>query len=85
MKKLSADENACDVAMPVEEVVRGFFEACGCGDWTEVEKFWPGVASLDDRMKEALDGVQVVSLGKPFNRPGFVATFVPYEIHFKNG
>jgi len=43
------------------------------------------VVPLDDRMKEALDGVTVVSLGKPFNRPGFAATFVPYEIRFKSG
>jgi hypothetical protein len=85
MKKLPADENARYAAMPADEAARGFFEACGRGDWAEVEKFWPGVVPLDDRMKEALDGVEVVSLGKPFNRPGFAATFVPYEIRFKNG
>jgi hypothetical protein len=85
MKKLPADENARYAAMPADEAARGFFEACGRGDWAEVEKFWPGVVPLDDRIKEALDGVTVVSLGKPFNRPGFAATFVPYEIRFKNG
>lgn len=85
MKKLSADDNARYAALPADEAARGFFEACGRGDWAEVEKFWPGVVPLDDRMKEALDGVEVVSLGKPFNRPGFAATFVPYEIRFKNG
>ena len=85
MKKLPADENARYAAMPADEAARGFFEACGRGDWAEVEKFWPGVVPLDDRMKEALEGVTVVSLGKPFNRPGFAATFVPYEIRFKNG
>jgi hypothetical protein len=85
MKKLPADENARYAAMPADEAARGFFEACGRGDWAEVEKFWPGVVPLEDRMKEALDGMEVVSLGKPFTRPGYADMFVPYEIRFKNG
>jgi hypothetical protein len=85
MKKLPADENARYAALLADEAARGFFEACGRGDWAEVEKFWPGVASLNDGAKEALDGMEVVSLGKPFSQQGYPGMFVPYEIRLKNG
>jgi hypothetical protein len=85
MVELSSGENARYAAMSPEEAARAFFEACGRGQWEEVEKFCPGIAPFDEEFKEAIKGVTVVSLGQSFTRPGFAATFVPYEIRFKNG
>lgn len=85
MMPLPNAENAQYAAMTAEEAARAFFEACGRGDWDEIEKFCAGVAPFDASFKEQMTGVAVVSIGKSFTRPGFAATFVPYEIRFKNG
>jgi hypothetical protein len=69
------------------EAARAFFEACSKEDWKEAEKFW-GSASLSDRAKNYLGGLQIVSLGKPFQSKvyaGGTGWFIPYEIKFKDG
>jgi hypothetical protein len=85
MKQLSNEENARYAAMTPQHAAQAFFEACGRGDWNEVDKFCAGLAPLDPQFKESLIGVTVVNIGQPFERPGLAATFVPYEIRFKNG
>ena len=94
-KELSGDEEAQCVKLTSttpEQVAKTFFEACGREDWTEVAKFWnePGTRyPLDNKIKNNLGGLQLVSLGKPFwgwiggTKTGGV--FVPYEIRFKDG
>ena len=49
--------------MPAE-VAQTFFDACAKEDWSTVGKFWQG--TLDDRIKNYLGGMEVISLGKPF-------------------
>ncbi|MDR3377790.1 MAG: sigma-70 family RNA polymerase sigma factor [Verrucomicrobiae bacterium] len=75
-----------------EQAARTFFEACGREDWVEVAKFWePGTRfPLDDKVKNYLGGLQIISLGTPFSawvRGGgkVGGAFVPYKIRFKNG
>ena len=85
MEQLSSSENARYAAMTAEGAARAFFEACGRGDWEEVGKFCAGITPFDEKFKEWMTGVTVVTLGDPFTRPGFAATFVPYEIRFKSG
>jgi len=70
-------------AMTPEQAARTFFEACGRSDWTEVGKFWP--LPLDDRLKQYLGGLEIVSLGKPFSSQGYGGRFIPYEIRLKGG
>ena len=76
-----------------EQAARTFFEACGREDWTEVAKYWnePGTPfPLNDKVKDYLGGLQVISLGKPFsawtrNGQKVGGAFVPYTIRFKHG
>ncbi len=72
--------------MTPAEAARTFFEACAKEDWKEAEKFW--YSSLDDRIKSYLGGLQIVSLGKPFQSKGYAGGkgwFIPYEIKLKDG
>jgi outer membrane lipoprotein-sorting protein len=72
--------------MGPQEAARAFFEACGREDWKEVAKFW---SNVDERLKEYLGGLKLVSLGEPFQSKGYAAPgkgwFIPYEIMLKNG
>ena len=76
-------DNEKYAAMSAEQAARAFFEACGSGNWTEVAKFDP--IPLNDEIRRALEGLQVVSLGTAFTSTGNNARFVPYEIKFKSG
>ncbi|MCC6696818.1 MAG: hypothetical protein IT365_14400 [Candidatus Hydrogenedentes bacterium] len=67
-----------------EETARAFIEACGREDWNTVQVFYP-VAPIPQHFKEALGGIQLVSLGTPFQSGQFPGWFVPYEIRLKNG
>ena len=49
------------------EAARAFFEACAKEDWNEVQKF---ESVVDDRMKEYLGGLKIVSLGKTVSIEG---------------
>jgi hypothetical protein len=69
--------------MTPKEAAAAFFEACSKENWEEVKKFSP--MPVDDRFKEFLGGVQVISLGEPFQAKPYPGWFVPYEIKFKNG
>ena len=70
-------------ALTPEQAARAFFEACGRSDWAEVGKFWP--APMDDRLKQFLGGLELVSLGQPFTSQGYGGRFIPYEIKLKEG
>jgi outer membrane lipoprotein-sorting protein len=68
------------------EAARTFFEACAKEDWKEAEKFWN--SSFDDRIKNHLGGLQIISLGKPFQSKVYAGGrgwFIPYEIKLKDG
>ncbi len=69
--------------MTPKESATAFFEACSQEKWDEVKKFWNG--PVDERFKEFLGGLQVISLGEPFQAKPYPGWFVPYEIKFKNG
>jgi outer membrane lipoprotein-sorting protein len=76
-------DNQKYAAMTPEQTTRAFFEACGHGDWNEVSKYSP--VPFNDRIKEALGGLQIVSIGESFKSESYPGVFVPYEIKFKNG
>ncbi len=69
--------------MTPKETAAAFFEACSKENWDEAQKFWP--MPLNETIKKYLGGVQVMSLGEPFQSKGYAGWFVPYEIKFKDG
>jgi hypothetical protein len=70
-------------AMTPEQAARAFFEACGRSDWDEVGKYWPG--PLDDRIKQMLGGLKIISIGESFTSAAYPGAYVPYKIKFTNG
>lgn len=76
-------------AAQAKQTTKDFFEAMGKGDWNQIDKLcppgFPMSKQLDDQTKTMLNGLNLVSLGDPFTKPGFPQVWVPYEIRFKNG
>lgn len=70
--------------MTPKEAATAFFEACSKENWDEVQKFWGSVAA-DKSLQEFLGGLEVISIGEPFQAKPYPGWFVPYEIKFKNG
>ena len=74
--------------MTPKEAAETFFQACADENWDEVLKFWSG-SQIDDRIKEYLGGLTIISIGEPFQSAGYardgLGWFVPYEIRFKSG
>jgi hypothetical protein len=63
--------------MTPKETAQAFFEACEKRDWSEAGKFF---GALDERIKEHLGTMKLVSLGKPFQSKQYPGWFVPYEV-----
>ena len=70
-------DNEKYASMTAQQVARAFFEACGRKDWNEAGKF---MSPINDRLKEYLGGLEIVSLGEPFNSKNYPGRIVPYEI-----
>ena len=64
-------------AMTAEQAARAFFEACGREDWDEAGKF---MSPVNERLKQYLGGLQIVSLGDAFTSKSYGGKFVPYKI-----
>jgi hypothetical protein len=73
-------DNEKYASMTAEEAARAFFEACGKRDWDEVAKF---MSPVNDRIKQYLGGLELVSLGKAFTSKAYGGKFVPYEIKLR--
>jgi outer membrane lipoprotein-sorting protein len=70
--------------MGPKETATAFFNACAKEDWKEVLKFWM-MSDVDQRTKEYLGGMEVISIGEPFKSGLYPGWFVPYEIKLKSG
>jgi hypothetical protein len=70
--------------MTPKETAEAFFKACSEKNWDEFLKFW-SASSVDERLKEYLGGLEIISIGEPFKSGLYPGWFVPYEIKFKNG
>jgi hypothetical protein len=73
-------DNEKYAAMTAEDAARAFFEACAKEDWNEAGKF---MSPVNERMKEGLGGLEIVSLGKAFTSQRYPGRFVPYEIKLR--
>jgi len=67
-------------SMTAEQAARGFFEACARKDWDEVAKF---MSPVNERMKQYLGGLEIISLGESFTSKTYGGRFVPYEIKIR--
>jgi len=74
--------------MTPKEATEMFFKACAEENWDEVLKFWTA-SQIDERLKTYLGGLEIISLGEPFQSKGYASRglgwFVPYEIRLKDG
>jgi len=70
--------------MKPKEMATAFFQACADEDWNEFLKFW-SASAVDQRIKESLGGLEVISTGEPFKSGRYPGWFVPYEIKLKSG
>lgn len=70
--------------MTPKEAATAFFQACADEDWDEVLKFW-SASAIDQRLKDFLGGIEIISIGEPFKSGRYPGWFVPYEIKLKNG
>ncbi|MHC4426330.1 MAG: hypothetical protein ACYSYV_09555, partial [Planctomycetota bacterium] len=70
--------------MGPKETAQAFFEACADENWDEFLKFW-GASAVDQRIKDYLGGVEIISIGEPFKSGRYIGWFVPYEIELRSG
>lgn len=70
--------------MTPKQTALAFFEACAKEDWNESLKYWSSTA-VDEKLKSYLGGLEIVSIGEPFQSKGYPGWFVPYEIKLKDG
>jgi hypothetical protein len=70
--------------MGPKETAQAFFQACADENWEEFLKFW-SASAVDQRIKNYLGGIEIISIGEPFKSGRYPGWFVPYEIKFKNG
>jgi len=63
------------------EAAMAFLEGAANRDWQRVAT----VTKADDRLKQYIGGIQVVSVGEAFQSGRYPGWFVPYEIRFPGG
>ncbi len=93
-KANSVQHNVSEVLTPersvqAKQTAQNFFDAMNKGDWKRVDALcppgFPMSALLNDQQKEMLNGLEIVSLGDPYTKPGYPQVWVPYQIRFKSG
>jgi hypothetical protein len=74
--------NAQYEKMSPKEAAAAFFKACAEKNWDEFLKFCPMPEDTNrvERMKAGLGGLQLVSLGEPYQTNNYDGWYVPYEI-----
>jgi len=70
--------------MTPKEIARAFFQACADENWEKALKFYP-TSAVPQSIKDYLGGLEIISIGEPFESGLYPGWFVPYEIKFKNG
>ena len=70
--------------MTPKETALAFFQACADENWEEALKFY-STSEFPQSIKDYLGGLEIISIGEPFESGLYPGWFVPYEIKFKNG
>lgn len=76
--KVLADNEKYQKMTP-KQATEAFFKACADKNWDEVLKFW-SASRIDERLKEYLGGLEIISIGEPFKSGLYAGWLVPYEI-----
>ena len=71
-------------SMTPKEAATTFFTACAEENWDEYLKFH-SQSHVPQRTKDYLGGIEVVSIGEPFQSGSYSGWFVPYEIKLRDG
>ncbi len=88
VQKDAMDKTAGIAAASPREIAERFFQAMSQGDWTALDKIYPGAGTMiaqRPELAESLKGIQVIQLGEPFKSGAYPGWFVPYEIRDKAG
>ncbi|MEN6337532.1 MAG: hypothetical protein ABFE01_25040 [Phycisphaerales bacterium] len=70
--------------MTPKEAATAFFTACSEQNWDELLKYL-GQTDVPQMLKDYLGGLEIVSIGEPFQSAGYPGWFIPYEIKLKAG
>ena len=76
-------DNEFYATLTPEQAAERIFKACGDYDWDEAQKFF--MAPLDERIKQWLGGLEVVSIGESFTSAAYPGVFVHYELNLADG
>jgi hypothetical protein len=83
----SSDELPADEALAAltpDEVASRFFKACAARDWDTVRAFWP-VSEVPAPVQTFLGGLEILSIGTPFQSRQYPGWFVPYKVRTQAG
>jgi hypothetical protein len=70
--------------MTPKEMTQAFFEACADENWEEALKFYTK-SEVPQSIKDNLSGLEIISIGEPFQSGLYPGWIVPCEIKLKNG
>ncbi|MHC4118807.1 MAG: hypothetical protein ACYSWO_15005 [Planctomycetota bacterium] len=70
--------------MTPKEAATAFFTACAEENWDEYLKF-NSQSHVPQRTRDYLGGIEIVSIGEPFQSGGYSGWFVPYEFKLRDG
>jgi len=70
--------------MSHKQATQAFLQACADRDWDKFLEFWP-FSGIDQRVKDYLGGLEVISLGEPVRSSNPDHRFVPYKIKLASG
>jgi hypothetical protein len=70
--------------MTPKEAAIAFFNACAQENWDEYLKFH-SQSHVSQKIKDILGGIEVISIGEPFQSGNYPGWFVPYEIKLRDG
>ncbi|MGA2679916.1 MAG: hypothetical protein ABSF37_11550 [Sedimentisphaerales bacterium] len=76
-------DNEKYVNMTPKQAAETFFKACSEKNWDEVLKFW-SASRIDERLKEYVGGLEIISIGEPFKSGLYPGWFVPYEVRLQS-
>lgn len=77
-------DNEKYASMTPKEAAQAFFTACAEENWEEYLKF-NNESKVNEGWKRVIGGIEIISIGEPFQSEGYSGWFVPYEIKQKSG
>lgn len=78
------EENDKYAKMNPRETAQAILQAAVDGNWDEAAKFG-FLTGLSAEARTWFTGLEIISLGEPFQSGSYPGWFVPYEVRFRNG